>query len=430
ETVKQAMINKQPFEIEYRLTHRDGTIRYFLERGKPVLSEQGDISHIDGVIFDITSRKQVEELLRQSRNQLELQVEERTRELVEAYEELKQLIINREQLVEDVKREREVLQKIIDNIPVMLCFYDSSGEIRMINREFVHRLGWSVEQLRQLEDPMAEFYPDPEYRKEVWEYMMEASPGWRDFRVTTAHGGELESSWANVRLSDNSQIGIGIDVTESKVAEKELLAYQDRLRSLSSELSLIEERERRKLADDLHDSVAQLLVLAKFNLEDVLAKSPLGAGRTEIEEVCQYLDEAMKQTRSLMFDLSPPALHALGLKAGLRVLAERIGRAHNLQVDFSADEIPLGALDEDASILLYRSVQELLMNIVKHAKVSRAKLSLFKNGDAIRVEVKLRARKRNTGYLDCAFAERDGDNHRRIHCSHKGSYRRRPSNDA
>ncbi|MEJ2431591.1 MAG: PAS domain S-box protein, partial [Deltaproteobacteria bacterium] len=95
------------------------------------------------------------------------------------------------------------------------------------------------------------------------------------------------------------------DITERKAAEKKLLAYQDQLRSLSLELSLIGERERRKLAEDLHDSVAQLLVLSKFNLEDVLAKSSLGEGRTELEEVCQYLDEAIEQTRSLIFELSP-----------------------------------------------------------------------------------------------------------------------------
>ena len=177
------------------------------------------------------------------------------------------------------------------------------------------------------------------------------------------------------------------DISQRKAAEKKLLAYQNQLRSLSLELSLIGERERRKLAEDLHDSVAQLLVLSKFNLEDVLAKSSLGAGRTEIEEVCQYLGEAMEQTRSLMFELSPPYLHAIGLKDGLGGLAKRIEHAHNLQVDFSADEIPESALNEDASILLYRSVQELLMNIVKHSGVSQAKLSLFKDGDAIRVEV-------------------------------------------
>ena len=177
------------------------------------------------------------------------------------------------------------------------------------------------------------------------------------------------------------------DITERKAAEKKLLAYQDQLRSLSLKLSLIAERERRKLAEDLHDFVAQLLVLSKFNLEDVLAKSLSGAERIAIEEVCQYLDEAMKQTRLLMFELSPPALHGLGLKAGLGALAKRMGLAHNLQVDFCADEIPENSLNEDASILLYRSVQELLMNIFKHAGVSQAKVSLFKNGETIRVEV-------------------------------------------
>jgi hypothetical protein len=56
---------------------------------------------------------------------------------------------------------------------------------------------------------MAEFYPEPEYGRQVWQYMMEAYPGWRDFKVRNRSGGELENSWANVRLKDGSRIGIG-----------------------------------------------------------------------------------------------------------------------------------------------------------------------------------------------------------------------------
>jgi signal transduction histidine kinase len=175
--------------------------------------------------------------------------------------------------------------------------------------------------------------------------------------------------------------------TELEKLNEELLVSQDQLRSLSSELLLSEERERRRLAEDLHDSIAQLLTLSKFNLDEVRAQSTAGSWQTTLGEVCQYLDEAMEKTRSLMFELSPPDLYTLGLSDGLGGLAERIGRAHNLQIDFSTDEISEGALNEDSSVLLYRSVQELLLNVVKHAEASRAKLSLFRKEDELRVEV-------------------------------------------
>jgi PAS domain S-box-containing protein len=382
ETVKQAIINKQPFEIEYRLTHRDGTIRYFLERGNPVSSEQGDISYIDGVIFDISSRKQVEEVLRQSRKELELQVEERIRELGALNVEL--------------KKSQDLLKKMFDSLnDAVLLVNPNTRRIIAANpateRVLGHReqelIGRSTKMLHVNKAMFEKFGIDSRAAldaKGVYQC---------EFQMRRKDGNIVYTEHTVSELLDDSGKRTGVvsfirDISERKEVEKELLAYQDRLRSLSSELSLTEERERRKFAEDLHDSVAQLLVLAKFHLEEMQAKSPSTSWETELEEVCQYLDEALKRTRLMMYELSPPNLYALGLKAGLRGLAERMGRTHNLQVDFSADEIREGTLKEDTSVLLYRSVQELLMNLVKHAEVSRAKLSLFKKDDAIHVEVK------------------------------------------
>lgn len=382
ETVKQAIINKQPFEIEYRLTHRDGTIRYFLERGNPVLSEQGDISHIDGVIFDISSRKQVEELLQQSRKELELQVEERTRELGALNVEL--------------KKSQDLLKKMFDSLNDAVLLVDpNTRRIIAANPATERVLGYSEQEVIDRSTKMLHV------NKSMFEKFgldlraaLDAKGVYQcEFQMRRKDGNIVHTEHTVSEILDDSGKRTGAvsfirDISERKEVEKELLAYQDRLRSLSSELSLTEERERRKFAEDLHDSVAQLLVLAKFNLEEMQAKSPSGSWKTKIEEVFQYLDEALKRTRLMMYELSPPKLYALGLKAGLGGLAERMGRTHNLQVDFSADEVRAGTLNEDTSVLLYRSVQELLMNIVKHAGVSRAKLSLFKKDDAIRVEVK------------------------------------------
>ncbi|MBN1835201.1 MAG: PAS domain S-box protein, partial [Spirochaetales bacterium] len=128
----------------------------------------------------------------------------------------------------ELHHELETLQQVIDNIPVMLVFYDPSGTFGMVNRAFEERVGWSSSDLKEV-DLMEVCYPDPAYRAEVLEYMQRAAPGFRDFKLRTRDGQDLETSWANVRLSDGSQIGIGIDVGERKRGEEELRRSEERL---------------------------------------------------------------------------------------------------------------------------------------------------------------------------------------------------------
>jgi len=124
--------------------------------------------------------------------------------------------------------EKEILRIIIESIPVMLSFYDAQGNFRLLNRECERLLGWSAEEAGTM-DLMAACYPDPQTRREVWEFMLSAEPGWRELRVTTRWGTELESLWANKRLTDGSLIGIGIDIRDKKEAEQAVLRSEARL---------------------------------------------------------------------------------------------------------------------------------------------------------------------------------------------------------
>ncbi|EFK08661.1 CheR methyltransferase, SAM binding domain protein [delta proteobacterium NaphS2] len=143
------------------------------------------------------------------------------------------LEIDRKQVTDELRQQNETLQKIMDHIPVMLCFYDDTSEIDFVNEEFTRLLGWSLNELKGMENPLEVLYPDVKYRKEVWEYMMEASFEWRDFSVRTRDGKKLDSSWSNVRLSDGSQIGIGIDLRERRKRERELERSEERFRILA-----------------------------------------------------------------------------------------------------------------------------------------------------------------------------------------------------
>jgi signal transduction histidine kinase len=151
---------------------------------------------------------------------------------------------------------------------------------------------------------------------------------------------------------------------------------EERLRHLLSALVVTEERERQNLASELHDYLAQLLTLARMKIKQAqqsLSRSTVESDRF-IRETDDLLHKSLGYVRTLMAELYPPHLHKLGLPAALRWLAEQMPN-HGLTVDLSIECDSL-SLPDDQAILLYQSVRELLMNVVKHAAVNRAAVIL------------------------------------------------------
>ena len=177
------------------------------------------------------------------------------------------------------------------------------------------------------------------------------------------------------------------DITERKKAEQELLDDQAQLKSLASQLTLAEERERRRIASELHDQISQSLVISKMKLE-ALCKSGYGKELDKaLDEVCNSLGQTIADTRSLTFDLSPPILYELGFEAAVAEwLTGQIRDKHGIKTEFEDDGQPK-PLDDDIRVLLFRNVRELLINVVKHANAQNVKVSIRKVGKQIRVSV-------------------------------------------
>src|SRR5437879_2259191 len=119
--------------------------------------------------------------------------------------------------------ERELLQTIIDTIPAMITMFTPDTRVLRLNREFERVTGWTAAEAQRV-DFMAACYPDAEYRAMVRRHMEAPEPGWLDLEMTTKSGGVVQTSWSNVRLSDGSRVGIGVDITERKAHEAELVA--------------------------------------------------------------------------------------------------------------------------------------------------------------------------------------------------------------
>jgi PAS domain S-box-containing protein len=146
----------------------------------------------------------------------------------------------------ELQRTNEMLTKLFDQIPVMITVYRPDIHMLQVNKAFENLIGWSSEEASRV-DIMEVCYPDPEYREMVREFMDSLDQSWRDFKVTARDGSVVESSWTNIALSDDTHIGIGIDMRERRRSEMERERLLDRVR---------EERDRLKaLVESLDDEV-------------------------------------------------------------------------------------------------------------------------------------------------------------------------------
>lgn len=130
-------------------------------------------------------------------------------------------ITERKHLEDELERERQFLQKLFDSIPVMLTVYDPAFEHFRVNAEFERVFGWSTDEAATM-DLMAAILPDPADRAAAGAFMQQPGDGWKEFTMQTRDGEEVYCSWTNIRLTDDSSVGIGIDNTERRHLEAQL----------------------------------------------------------------------------------------------------------------------------------------------------------------------------------------------------------------
>ena len=190
---------------------------------------------------------------------------------------------------------------------------------------------------------------------------------------------------------------------ERRVARrtKELEQSEERLRALATELNLTEQRERKRVATELHDHLAQMLVLGRLKLGQAKRIPLLDAQCADLlDQTDDVLNQALTYARTLVANLSPSVLYEFGLTAAIRWLAEQMQR-YDLMVEAELSEEPAMTLPEEQAVLLFQSVRELLMNSAKHSKSSKAKIVLGYKQDVLWVEV----RDYGVGFNVAALAE-------------------------
>jgi signal transduction histidine kinase/ActR/RegA family two-component response regulator len=163
---------------------------------------------------------------------------------------------------------------------------------------------------------------------------------------------------------------------------------QEELRALASELALTEYRERNHLAMELHDYLAQMLVVGRLKIGQ--ARHQTASVDPSLVKLIDDLDDifskSLDYTRTLMAQLRPLTLRESGLPVALKRLGEQMVK-HGLSVEVHASHDYV-ALPDDQAMLLYQSVRELLLNVVKHARTDHAKVLMsFSEDDTLTLTV-------------------------------------------
>jgi PAS domain S-box-containing protein len=344
-----------------------------------------------GIAKDITDRKRVEEELAKHRYHLEELVTERTRELEELNKQLMQEIYERKQAEERLKKSEEKFRNLVESSPMGMHMYSLEPDNRLVfigaNSAADNILG--VDNKQFIGKTIEEAFP-PLIHTDVPERYRQACTSGKSWQTEQIEYKDKRIKGAfevtAFQTAPGMMAAMFFDITERRITEEKLRDYQEKLRSLATELSLTEERERKRIATNLHDYIGQNLAICKMKLGELQKKASSADVAGDLGKIKEIVEQANHYARSLMFELSPPVLYELGLKSALEWLIERVGNQYGISISLEEDNNAKPLTDE-ILILLFRAVRELLVNVVKHGQTQKAAVSICREGNNIRVDI-------------------------------------------
>jgi PAS domain S-box-containing protein len=306
-------------------------------------------------------RERAEEGLRKAQQELEDRVRERT--------------ISLEQKTAEVIEKAALLDLASDAIFVK----SADGKISYWNQGAERLYGWSASEAvgHSPHELLRTVFPVP--LNEI-----AARDSWQgELRHIKRDGNQIvvESRWTTVRDSEGTVVGwleINTDISARKRAEQAA-------RRLSGRILTLQDEERRRIARELHDSLGQYLAALKMNLDLLNPPDAVQALRTV--ECSEIVDRCLTETRTISHLLHPPLLEEAGLGSAARWYVDGFAQRSGIKVNLDLGP-DYGRLDEDAEIALFRTMQEALTNVHRHAAASTVEICLRVADQEIRLEIK------------------------------------------
>jgi PAS domain S-box-containing protein len=334
--------------VEYRWQVADGTYRWFLDQAVLQRTPDGQAKEILGLWLDITERKAMEERLRE--------VNERLTALVRAS-------------------------------PIGIVILDADGLCQLWNPAAERIFAWREDEV--LGRPLPTVAPEQSDEHRVLRDRVLKDEAFTDLEIVRYRkdGSPVYINLSTAPLRDPhgticGLLGLMVDMNQRKQAELQLSQSRDQLRALTTRLHSAREEEGTRIAREVHDELGQAMTSLKLDLSWVarrLSVSETADSRGQLLEriqgTMQQLDVTIQTVRAIATALRPSVLDELGLAAALDWQTRDFEKRTGIRCEWSVPAVPI-PIGPDQATAIFRIYQEILTNVVRHAKASNIRIHL------------------------------------------------------
>jgi two-component system, NarL family, sensor histidine kinase UhpB len=301
-----------------------------------------------------------------------------------------QLQAEGQRLYAEVRRSTaERFQKLADSAPIGILLMDADGACDYANPHWLQMTELSMDQAQE-DGWWNAVHPDDRERvNDAWEQLMRGEPLALEFRYQRPNGNVCWVQSRGAALRDEAgesggYIAVDVDVTAQVQQRAAIDGFHSRVRALAHRLEHLREEERAELVRKLHGTLRQDLTTLKLELESLRDAST--AAEPRVLRVCGLAEECLQHLRHIVFELQPPGVEDLGLAAAMKRFADECAAQAGLSIEMTTAATPAD-LGRKRSLALYRTFQEALVNVVRHARARKVDTHVWVQDQAVRMRI-------------------------------------------
>ena len=286
----------------------------------------------------------------------------------------------------ELRRSEQKFSKSFRQSPLAISIASANKDCYLeVNETFEELTGWRRDEVVGRSHSEIKLWVDPEHRSAFLKQLL-AQSSVRDLEIRIRRkDGQIRTTLGSAELievdGENCCLSVWADITERKQAEEALA-------SVSHKLIEAQEKERTRIARELHDDINQRIALLAIELEQLQkSNSSLdGEGRRRMTDLRQRTTEIGIEVQAISHRLHSSKLEILGLVSACRSFCREVAERHKVTVDFAAYGVP-HAVPQDVSLCVFRILQESLNNAIKHSGAQHFEVSLRALSDEIQLTV-------------------------------------------
>jgi len=386
--------SRQKQTCDLKLPDGDGLAHWVHLESVAIQNGTGRIEQFRTVMNEISERKLAEDELRRARDALEQKVLERTAELEKVNAQLRTQVFECEKAEAALRESENKYSTLVDDALIGV-YVNKDGKIEFANDKFAAIYGYSQNELIGMDSDMLVHPEDRPMIEEMREKRLKGQsvPSEYEIRGLKKNGDTIwvMRSLSLIQYRDGPAIaGVVQDMTKRRRAEEALRESGKDLRILSNQLLSTEEKERKRIARELHDGIGQALSAIKFSVENALRELRNSTDRGELkslEAVIPLTQKTIEEVRRIVEDLRPSILDDLGILATINWFCREYQNAYsNVRIKRNI-EIHENDIPSPLKTVIYRILQEALNNVAKHSQADWVQLSLQKTASGVELTI-------------------------------------------